>query len=230
MTTIIQHCKFFSQIIRLPSASLNFSREINPEKIVETYLYFTMPHPRYRLIQHKTIGAALIDLKHIGTKENYLSLISGKNGGSHHAERARTRGYTVSEISLNVYIDAIHEINNSCPSRQGRPMDIAYQKRSDHFDELDHVQSFGVFNNTGELVAYANIARFGNFFGFSQLIGLRNNDGIMHLMLIEIIFNLLQQKKVRYVMYDTYFGALPGLRRFKTTMGFRPYRVKYKLI
>ena len=40
---------------------------------------------------------------------------------------------------------------------------------------------------------------------------------------------LLDEGQVRYVMYDTYFGALPGLRQFKTVLGFQPYRAKYRL-
>jgi hypothetical protein len=34
---------------------------------------------------------------------------------------------------------------------------------------------------------------------------------------------------VRYVMYDTFFGAQSGLQQFKRVLGFQPYRVKYTL-
>jgi hypothetical protein len=30
-------------------------------------------------------------------------------------------------------------------------------------------------------------------------------------------------------MYDTYFGASPGLKAFKTMLGFQPYRAKYSI-
>jgi hypothetical protein len=30
-------------------------------------------------------------------------------------------------------------------------------------------------------------------------------------------------------MYDTFFGAQPGMRQFKTILGFKPYRAKYRL-
>jgi hypothetical protein len=30
-------------------------------------------------------------------------------------------------------------------------------------------------------------------------------------------------------MYDTYLGALPGLREFKRKLGFQPYRIRYAL-
>ncbi len=230
MPTIAAYYKTLIQIIQLPVATLSFRDNIDPENIRDTYHYYTKRHPRYKLIRHKTVGAALIDLEQIDTQEKYLALIKGKNGGAFHAKRARARGYTVVEINRNAYVDAIHNINISCASRQGRPMDEAYQKKTDHFESLDHFRYYGIVNGRGELVAYANLGLFGNFCGFSQLIGLRNNDGAMHLLLVEIVSRLIDQHQVRYVMYDTFFGALPGLRQFKTMLGFRPYRARYVLL
>jgi hypothetical protein len=31
-------------------------------------------------------------------------------------------------------------------------------------------------------------------------------------------------------MYDTYFGASPGMKTFKEMLGFHPYRAKYFMI
>jgi len=218
------------QIIRLPVATLSFNGQNNYDNIISTYQYYTKRHPRYKLIRHKTLGAALIDLELVSSRDKYIDLTKGKNGATFHAKRARSRGYIFSEIDRNEYIEDIHKINISCASRQGRPMDENYQKKIQHFESLPHFRYFGIINNKGELVAYANLGQFGNFCGLSQLIGLRNNDGIMHLLMVEIIFLLIDQRQVRYIMYDTFFGALPGLRLFKTMLGFRPYRAKYLLI
>jgi hypothetical protein len=230
MPTIARYYETMMQIVRLPVATLSFCGNIDPENILETYRYYTKWHPRYKLIRHKTVGAALIDLEQIDTREKYLALIKGKNGGAFHAKRARARGYTFAEIDRNAHVEAIHKINISCASRQGRPMDMTYQKKIDYFESLKHFRYYGIVNDRGELVAYANLGLFGNFCGFSQLIGLRNNDGAMHLLLVEIVSRLIDQHQVRYVMYDTFFGALPGLRQFKTMLGFRPYRAKYVLL
>lgn len=230
MPPITRYYETMIQIIRLPVATLSFWGAIDPENILETYRYYTKRHPRYKLIRHKTVGAALIDLEQIDTREKYQALIKGKNGGAFHAKRARARGYTFEEIDRNAHVEAIHKINTSCVSRQGRPMDMTYQKKIDYFESLSHFRYYGVVNDRGELVAYANLGLFGNFCGFSQLIGLRNNDGAMHLLLVEIVSRLIDQHQVRYVMYDTFFGALPGLRQFKTMLGFRPYRAKYVLL
>jgi hypothetical protein len=108
-------------------------------------------------------------------------------------------------------------------------MDAHYLEKQLHFEALPHFRYYGVLAPDGRLVAYANLGLYGNFGGFSQLIGLRNNDGIMHLLIVEIIAQMIEQRRVRYVMYDTYFGAHPGMQTFKTILGFRPYRAKYSL-
>ena len=51
----------------------------------------------------------------------------------------------------------------------------------------------------------------------------------MHLMLTEIVCQLIAARTHTYLMYDTYFGANPGLQTFKKMIGFEPYRVKYSL-
>lgn len=230
MPTLAGYYETFLQVIKLPVATLSFRQDIDPFNIEEAYRYYTKWHPRYRLIRHKTIGAALIDLEEINSREKYQELIKGRNGGASYAKRARARGYIFKEIDRNAHIEAIHKINTSCSSRQGRAMDSAYQTKTQHFEPLKHFRYFGILSGKGELVAYANLGLFGNFCGFSQLIGVRNNDGIMHFLLTEIIAQLIDQNEVRYVMYDTFFGALPGLRQFKTMLGFRPYRAKYILL
>jgi hypothetical protein len=49
-------------------------------------------------------------------------------------------------------------------------------------------------------------------------------------MIVEIIGALMRERAVRFVMYDTFFGASPGLKNFKTILGFKPYRAKYLLL
>jgi hypothetical protein len=229
MNNILHHYCILRQIIRLPVARLDFHVNIDPDNIRSTYQYFTKPHPRYKLIRNKTMGAALIDLHDFAGREQYLEHIKGKNQGAYHAKRARSRGYVLAEIDRNRYIDDIHEINTSLESRQGRPMDSDYREKKLHFDTHKHFKYYGILNPQGKLVAYGNIGMYGNFGGFSQLIGLRNNDGIMHLLVVEIVTRLIDEGAVRYVMYDTFFGAQPGLQQFKKVVGFQPYRVKYSL-
>ncbi|MFK3741315.1 hypothetical protein [Massilia sp. TN1-12] len=230
---ILRHVSTLGQLLRLPSAELCFDARLAPD-IAATYRYFTKPHPRYRIIGNKTLGAALIDLDRFAgppaaARDAYLDTIQGKNRGAWHAKRAGTRGYACRPIERNAHADEIHAINTSLATRQGRPMDAHYLEKTTHFETLPHWDHYGVLDRDGRLVAYANIARYGNFSAFSQLMGLRNNDGIMHLLVVDIVTRLLARRDVRYVMYDTFFGAQPGLRQFKTMLGFAPYRATYRL-
>lgn len=229
MTFISRHYKLLRDIMRLPVAELHFSEHIHPTDIRATYAYYTKRHPRYKIIRHKTIGAALLDLGAMATQEQYLDSIKAKNAGAYHAKRARGRGYQMRRIDRNAHVEEIHAINTSLEERQGRPMDEQYRRKQTHFDALPHFRYYGVFNAEERLVAYANLGFYGNFASFSQLIGIRNNDGIMHLMVVDIVSELIREQGVRYLMYDTFFGARPGLQTFKTIVGFRPYRAKYTL-
>jgi hypothetical protein len=229
MNAIARHYDTIRELLRLPVARLCFDSTIAPADIRSTYRYYTKPHPRYRIIRNKTMGAALIDLGRFTGPEGYLEDIQGKNRGAWHARRAKARGYVCTEIDRNDHIDAIHAINTSLDARQGRPMDQKYLDKVTHFDALSHYNYYGILSPEGRLVAYANIGRFGNFSALSQLIGIRNNDGIMHLLIVDIVSRLIQDKRVRYLMYDTFFGAQPGLQQFKRILGFEPYRAKYSL-
>jgi hypothetical protein len=217
------------ELLQMPVARLHFDSRIDPEDIPRTYRYYTRRHPRYKIIGNKTMGAALIDLGGFEGPPGYLDHIQGKNRGAWHAKRARSRGYACTEIERNEHIDAIHAINTSLEERQGRPMDQKYREKVTRFEHQPHFDYYGVLNPEGQLGAYANIGHYGNFSAFSQLIGIRNNDGIMHLLMVDIVTRLLEQKRVRYVMYDTSFGAQPGLQQFKRILGYQPYRVKYSL-
>lgn len=224
-----RQCATLLQIIRLPVASLSFDSRLNPENIQFTYDYFTKPHPKYKLFKNKSLGAALIDLRCYPNRDKYMDDIKGKNAGGWHAKRAKSRGYVFSEIERNDFIDEIHQINTCMESRQGRPMDEAYLEKKYHYESISNHKYYGILNGGGGLVAYCNCGFYGNFAAFSQLLGHRSNDGIMHLLTTEIICRLIDEGKLRYVMYDTFFGAQPGLRLFKTALGFKPYRAKYSI-
>lgn len=225
----MQHYNTFLEIIKLPRAALHFAEVIDPVDIKATYRNYTKPHPRYKIIGHKTIGAALVDLSAYPDRHAYLDAIKGRNHGGFHAKRARSRGYVMRDIDRNDYIDDIHAINISLDVRQGRALDQQYRDKSAGYERQRHFRYWGVVNPQGKLVAYASLGIYGNFASFSQMMGIRNNDGIMHLLLSEAICRLIDRGEVRYVMYDTFFGAQPGLRNFKTILGFRPYRASFSL-
>lgn len=212
---------------RLPIAQLHFRHHLDAPDLSEVFINFTKPHPRYKLIRNKSVGMALVDLKDFPDRNSYLSSVSRKDQGGYHCKRALRRGFTFLEIDRNAYIDDIHAINTSATQRQGRPMDPAYFEKRMHYDNRPSFRYFGVVNADGALVAYCNIINFGNFAATDRLLGYKNNDGTMYLLLVEIICRLIDDSQVQYFMYDTYLGAQEGLRNFKRRLGFQPYRVRY---
>ncbi|NHZ96269.1 hypothetical protein [Massilia sp. CCM 8734] len=229
LSTLSDHLATVRHLLRLPVAHLFFDEAIAPVNVRSTYRYYTKRHPRYKIIQHKSWGAALIDLRRFNNRHDYFDSIKGRNWGAQHIKRARTRGYRLAEIERNDYVDAIFDINTSVEARQGRPMDQTYLEKQPCFDKLLNFRYYGVLSPDNRLVAYANVGHYGNFHAFERLIGYRNNDGIMHLLVGDITAGLIDQGLAHYLMYDTYFGALPGLRQFKTMLGFTPYRALYHL-
>ncbi|HEX8611170.1 MAG TPA: hypothetical protein VF800_07755 [Telluria sp.] len=217
-------------IVKLPLAHLQFDMALAPAEVSATYRNFTRRHPRYRIIGNKTIGAALLDTGQFASGAQYRESIAERNWGGYFARRAQARGYQFARIDRNRYVDDIHAINQSMPERQGRPMGAGYQERVAHYTDRDNFRYFGVLDASGKLVAYCELGIYGNFALFSRLLGYRNNDGVMHFMIVEIVSLLIAERSVRYAMYDTWFGASDGLRRFKTILGFKPYRVRYALL
>ena len=216
-------------ISKLPVARLEFRLDLNPDSVRRMHAHFTKPHPRYKIFQNKSLGAALVDLKRFADPDEYMANMKGRNSAGSYARKAWSRGYSVVEIDRNVFVEDIHEINTSLDQRQGRPMADAYRQKQTHFSPEKNYKYFGVLNSAGKLTAYSDIGFFGNFVAFDRLLGLRNNDGAMHLMVTEIICRMIESHAYGYLMYDTFFGASPGLRTFKTMLGFEPYRAKYSL-
>lgn len=226
--SLARPCRLLQEVAVLPVARLHFDTRHHPDEVRATHQRFTSPHPRYRIFGHKQLGVALIDLRRLAPPASYPP-----QAAACYVKRARRRGYRLAPLERNDHIDAIHAINTSLASRQGRPMDARYQDRQSHFTALSHYRYFGMFDRHGKLVAYCNLGRYGNFSVLAQLLGYRNNDGVMHLMIAEVVALLLREAQSGdgpdYLMYDTFFGAQPGLRQFKTMLGFSPYRARYTL-
>ena len=217
------------QIARLPLARLRFELALNPRQVQAAYRHFTKPHPRFPVVRNKSLGIALIKLSDFATPDAYRQTMQQKDYAAYHSKKAQARGYTVAEIDRNRYIDDIYHINTSLTMRQGRPMDAAYLERHEHYEAQQNFRYYGVLNAKGRLVAYCNIGIYGDFAATDQVLGYKNNDGVMYLLLMEIVCRLIAEGKLSYFMYDTYLGAQPGLRSFKQRLGFQPYRIRFSL-
>lgn len=216
-------------LLHLPVAELVFHSAIDPDRIAATYRSFTRPHPTYLICARKTIGAAVLDLDRFGSVQDYLAAIGKRSGGGCFADRARARGYRFTEIDRHRYVEGIDQINRSLPFRQGKIVAPSECARGTHVANPPGYRYYGVVDSKGTLVASCELGLYGNFVLLSRLLGYRNNDGVMHFMIVEIVSLLLRERLVRYLMYDTWFGASEGLRKFKAALGFQPYRARYSL-
>ena len=222
------------EIKKLKKVEIKFCKytEDTRKKYKETYEYFTKLH-RLKLFRNKTLGVALIDLNLYKNFDEYSDAIKGKNYALRYVKKAIKKGYLFIEIDRNDYIDDIYEINTSTEQRQGKPMGEGYLQKVNSYKNEANYRYFGVVNSENRLVAYCNIAFYGEFALIVTLLGHKNylNDGIMYLMMVEfnkIMFEEYKQKGYKYIMYDTFFGASEGLKRFKKRLKYQPYKVKWQ--
>jgi hypothetical protein len=231
LAKLMERARLVLQLTRLPVVRLRFEQRLDPEGIRQAHALFTRPHPRYKVFRNKTMGIALIDLTTFGGHTGgYLHSVRRSGHAGPQSRKASARGYLLRRIDRNEHVDEIHAIHTSCEQRQGRPMDLSYRIRKSAYADPPHLECYGVFDAMGRLAAYCSMARYGNFVATDQLMGYKNQDGIMYLLLLTIICRLIEEREVDYFMYDTFLGAQPGLRDFKRRVGFRPYRARYELV
>jgi hypothetical protein len=218
------------QIAQLPVARLHFHSRPHPDHIAGAYRHFVKPHPKYKIFRNKSLGAALIDLRSFASGDAFVESLRSHGRAVEERRRAIRRGYVLRRIDRNDHVDEIHGINISSSERQGRAMDSAYLTKQIRFDNLEHFEYFGLFDQNDELRAYCNLCHLANFAFIDRVIGYKNPDGAMYLLITEIACNLIAERKLKFLMYDTMFGAQPGLLAFKQKLGFRPYRAKYACV
>ena len=220
-------------IWKLPRVTLHFRTRSNFQEhdYNDVYQNFNSLHPKLLIIRKKELGVALINLHAFQTFDDYLMSINGKNSAAYYSRKAARRKYYFSEIDRNQYIDDIYAVNTSAKIRQNKYMKAAYLEKVSHYEGKGNYRYFGVINETGVLVSYCNVGFYGDFANISNLLGHKDylNEGVMYLMISTLVQELMESEKgVRWLMYDTYFGASEGLRLFKHKLGFEPYRVTWK--
>jgi hypothetical protein len=196
------------------------------------YRAFTARHRVFRMTQSKRWGVALIRLP--ATFDEYLG-----GGPMEYLRRQRRRatkaGYRYALVSAHDHLDEILEINRSAPARQGRSMAGSYldpEQVAGAFGTRDLIS--GVLDANGRLRAYADVPTIGEVFVFSRLLGHADDleDGIMYLLVSEVIRVHIEavghaDASPTWALYDTFWGASPGLVFFKERLGFRPHTVDW---
>ena len=216
------------EALRLPEVAIELGCDPACRSVFEAFVRL---HPRYRVIQSKRYGVALTPVP-----EAFEQYLAGRQRQALRTNRKRAldHGFTFSPIDPLARLDEILAINRSSEERQGRPMPASYL-------ELDALRRslgaaprvFGVLDREGRLRAYLDLLVCGEVAILSRLLGHADvlEEGVMYLLVSEGIREATELRAAAgspaWVMYDTWFGARPGLRYFKERLGFAPYRVRW---
>jgi hypothetical protein len=188
---------------------------------------FSRPHPRYRIVGSKAVGAALLPLDEFEDVDGYLA---GLRYARRRVLRARRLGYAIAPFDPDERRSELLAIHRSLPERQGQPIAAAYVDPAAVYDRGPLVDHLGVFRD-GTLLAYGQLRHAGEIVGLNRVMGHGDHlhDGIMFLLMAGVVEHVKATRPdTRYVFYDMFFGAGPGLRAFKTHLGFRPHYVRWR--
>ena len=148
-----------------------------------------------------------------------------------HADKA---GYRYVHVSPEGYLEDIVDINRSAPVRQGKPMKDAYVDREQVARSFaDHDRIHAIVDADGHLRAYAVTLDLGDCVVISMILGHADalEHGVMYLLVSEVVRSTMDARRAdgspHWLMYDTFWGAAPGLAYFKQRLGFEPFTVKW---
>lgn len=221
MWKILDNVRLLREIFKLQKIIFEFDAAI--DDAYEVFNFLTKRHPRFKIIKNKQIGVAYINLRSYLSETAYIESVNGKNSAAYYARKAARRGHNFCKIDRNKYAEDIALIESSREIRQGKKMPEGYGKIIS-YDDKSNYEYYGVLYED-KLVGYVNIGIYGNFALIDRLLGHSDylNDGIMYLMLTRVAKNFITSHVgVDYLIYDTWYGGLPGLRNFKAKLGFKP--------
>jgi hypothetical protein len=132
------------------------------------------------------------------------------------------------------HVAEILAINESRPMRQGHAMHPDYldEARVREFSATA-ADAMGAFDTAGVLRAYLTTRTCGEVVVLERVLGHADvlKNGTMYLLFSAVVADLTERRaagsSARWFMYDSFTGATPGMRAFKTVVGFRPYRVRW---
>jgi hypothetical protein len=192
------------------------------------------PHPRYFIVPNMVYGVAVCELP--PTFDSYYMLIEASARRNH--KKAVREGCAVMPIQFNDHLDAIREIRQSAPLRQGKLMPESYREGivrpctdPPSRTNIHGYPYFGAFHRD-RLIGYAGCLIAGEACIVEHILGHAAHltlGAVPHLIIGVAEHLYRHHPQVRYYIYGTYFGAGESMRRFKRKFGFVPHRVKWLL-
>ncbi len=194
------------------------------------YRAFRARHPRLRVVRSKQWGVALVRLR--DNFDDYLA--AGSSETRLKRRKAMKQGFHYAVVPSADHFDDLMDIHRSAPTRQGRPLSWYYLDP----DEMHRIlagrkELHAVLDGAGRVRAYAWAPVVGDVVVIETLMGHADDlkAGTMYLLITEIVRAATEAKLAggapAWVMYDTFWGAGPGLASFKARLGFEPYTVDW---
>jgi hypothetical protein len=219
------------EIVRAPRVTIEVYGD---EEARAIYRSFTARHRRFKVTGAKRWGVALIRLP-----DSFAEYLGGGSKTLLRRKRrlADSNGFRYATLRPLDYLDDIMAINRSASTRQGRPMPASYLDSNLVRRSLESLsQIHGILDRSGRLRAYAVIPDIGDAIVFGRLLGHADDVelGVMYLLVSEVIRQAVEARASNgtpiWAMYDTLWGALPGLAHFKRRLGFEPYVVTWRWV
>ena len=201
--------------------------------VTEFYRDAVRRHPRLPVIPFYKYGIATNVLP-----QSYDDYFKGiESSARRNIKKAIRNGYVFQRIDYNAYLADIVEIHRSATVRQGE-MDKAFLEQEivpvDNPASLTDVHDYvyyGVIKG-GKLYAYGACMIAGELMSITDIFGHDGykSDAVVPLLISGMAADAYERyPRVRYFLYDKYFGASPTMRRFKKKFGFEPASIAWKL-
>jgi hypothetical protein len=216
------------EVLHLPRVTIRLGDSLEAQALQRSFM---APHPKFPLVGRKQLGASLIDLKDFETLDDFLA---GGTSSTAYLRRRRRRairaGYEVCTFVPQEHVDELKGINSSAPWRQGRKMAAHYLSEDFTLPYSPTQTPYGAFSPEGRLVGYIVLHEVGEIGILGIILGHADHldNGVMYLLVTEVVGVLLRKGQARYCFYDMWYGASEGLRAFKRRCGFKPYFVSWR--
>lgn len=215
-------------LVRLPGVRVEMSGDAVCRGLFDA---FTRRHARWRLIQNKRWGVAML---RVPVEFDPWLTDPARAHLRKQLKHARKAQFSFTFVDPIAKLDEILEINRSAGERQGQPM------HPDYLDETAVRRYFaegrdvvGVTGRDGELRAYLSVRFCGELAVVERVLGHADalRDGVVWVLMSEAVRWLVDRRgasgQPTWFMYDMFSGSTTGMRQFKTWLGFAPYRVRW---
>jgi hypothetical protein len=194
----------------------------------------TGPHPRFRVIPRLEWGVAVCHLPR--TLDDYFMFV--ESSARRNAKKAQRSGYRCQPFTLTEdYVPDVRAIHQSTDVRQGKVTDEILHGPVNAVTDPPSRTPFHAYPDCGvffdeRLVAYSSCFVAGEMASVERIFGHADHQaaGVVPMMLMgmsKLIYE--NHPAVRYLVYGSYFGSAPNMRRFKKKFRFYPHRVHWKL-